>query len=77
MGTKIATTDKVVIGAKGAKYNPKSSSMQDNAATWATVQGALAKGAQTFGSLQKLCKETHNHGNFVGYAIRRKWLAVK
>ena len=80
MGTSTKGIDskaKVVTTKAGDKYNPSAKSAQANAVTWDTVTKALASGPQTVGSLQTLAKEKHNHAPFVGYCIRRGWLAVK
>lgn len=69
-------TTKLVISKKGATYNPSAKSAQGNAATWATVTAACKK-PQTYASLMALVKAQHNHAPFIGYAVRRGWLAVK
>lgn len=73
----IDQTAKVAVTKAGEKYKPSASTAQSNGTTWATITDALAKGPQSVGALQKLCKEKHNHAPYVGYCIRRGWLQVK
>ena len=70
---QVQLTTKLVVNAK-KQYNPSPSTAQNNAQSWATVQGALAKGPQTRQQLQTLLQTQHNHAPFIGYAIRRGWL---
>ena len=69
----VKLADKISITKIGAAYKPKASSAQGNAATWSSIQSALAK-PQTVGSLVNIVREKHNHAPFVGYCIRRGWL---
>lgn len=64
------------VTAKGSKYNPSASSMQNNAQSWAVVTATCGAKGATFGALVTAAK-VNNHGNFVGYAVRRGWLAAK
>jgi len=68
---------KVTTTKLGDKYKPSANSAQGNAASWETITSLLAKGPQTVGGLQKALKENHNHAPFVGYCLRRGWLAIK
>lgn len=72
----LKATTVLVVTAKGSKYNPSANSMQNNAASWAVVQQAAGTKGATFGALVTAAK-VNNHGNFVGYAVRRGWLAPK
>ena len=72
----IAANTKVSLSKTGHNYKPRATSVQGNAATWATVK-ALAAKPITIKDLQAQLKEKHNHANFVNYAIRRGWLATK
>lgn len=66
------------VSKKGASYKPQASSMQNNANSWALVQAAFkANSSQTIGGLTSVLVKQANHGNFVGYAIRRGWLLPK
>ena len=65
------------VTAKGSKYNPSANSMQNNAASWQLVTAACGTKGATFSSLQGQLQTAVNHGNFVGYAVRRGWLAAK
>jgi len=71
----LTTKSALVLTKKGQSYSPRATSVQDNAASWDLVKGAMSK-PQTMGSLQTLLKQ-RNHANFVGYAVRRGWLAAK
>lgn len=75
----LAANTVLVVTPAGKKYNPSAASAQNNAQSWGTVQAAIkaGKGTATMGALQLLCATQHNHSPFVGYAIRRGWLAVK
>ena len=77
--TKGLTAKTVVTVSKtGAAYKGSASSAQNNNASWATVQAHFAANkVVTFGALQQLLKQQHNHQNFVGYAVRRGWLTPK
>jgi len=66
----------ITLTKLGNNYKPAKNTAQGNATSWATVQKALAK-KQTVGSLTAIVKKAHNHAPFVGYAVRRGWLAVK
>ena len=80
MGTStkgLSATAVVTLTKAGTTFNPSATSMQANATTWATITGALATGPQTVAQLVTLCQQNHNHGNFVGYCLRRGKLAVK
>lgn len=70
-------TAKVVVTKAGQKYSPSANTAQGNGATWETITAALAQGPQSVAALQKLAKDSHNHAPFVGYCIRRGWLAIK
>lgn len=56
----------------GKPYNPSANSMQNNAASWATLQAYFkANKVVTYGKLQAHLQQTHNHGNFVGWCVRQ------
>jgi hypothetical protein len=59
----------------GKPYHVRPATAYDNAASWALIQKALATGPQTQAQLLELVAP-RNHKTFVGYAIRRGWLAV-
>ena len=78
MGTStkgILATAKLTLSKTGANYNPKATTAQNNAASWATIVMALKK-PQTVASLTKIVAAKHNHAPMVGYCIRRGWLKV-
>ncbi len=60
----------------GRVYRPAKATMDDTKRTWLTVQEILkaSKKGVTRADLTAQLKEVHNHGSFVGYAIRRGWL---
>lgn len=63
------------VYALGKPYNVRPNTVQDNAASWALVTAQLQKaGPQTAAQLVELVG-TRNHKSFVGYAIKRGWLA--
>lgn len=60
----------------GAKYSPRTTTLQGNAASWATVTAFLQAngGKVTLAALQAHLAQAHNHANFAKYTIRRGWL---
>jgi len=72
----VKPTQVVTLTKLGNNYKPAKNTAQGNAATWATIQAALAK-KQTVATLTKLVTTKHNHAPFVGYALRRGWLQAK
>ena len=67
----------LVVSKVGAKYNPNSSTAQDNAASWAAIKDLVGTKGATYGDLQKALKEKYNHAPMVGYCVRRGWLVAK
>jgi len=66
------------VSKKGAAYKPQANSMQNNNNSWGLVQAAFAaNGKQTYGTLVTALRDQANHGNFIGYCIRRGWLVTK
>ncbi len=60
----------------GKVYNPRQTTLQGNAASWAATQAFLASngGQATLAQLQQHLAAQRNHANFVKYALRRGWL---
>ena len=70
-------TATLVINTK-KPYTPNVNTAQNNAASWAVIQGALKGGKPvTRLALTQLLATQCNHAPFVGYAIRRGWLVTK
>lgn len=65
-----------VVYKAGKPYNVRPGTAQDNARSWQAVQACLtANGGQATRAQLHACVAQYNHVPFVGYAIRRGWLA--
>lgn len=66
-----------VVYAVGKAYNVRPGTAQDNARSWAAIQGVLqAKGGQATRADLVAAVTPFNHAPFVQYAIRRGYLVV-
>lgn len=74
-GAVPAAASSTATYALGKPYNVRPTGQYNNARTWAAIQGALKAGPQTQAQLLAVVKP-FNHASFVGYAVRRGWLAV-
>lgn len=74
-GTTPAAASNTATYGLGKPYNVRPTGQYNNARTWAAIQGALQQGPQTQAQLLAVVKP-FNHASFVGYAVRRGWLAV-
>lgn len=65
-----------VVYKAGKPYNVRAGTAQDNSRSWAAVQAVLqASGGQATRAEIVAAVTPYNHAPFVGYAIRRGWLA--
>lgn len=65
-----------VVYKAGKPYNVRPGTAQDNSRSWAAVQAVLqANGGQATRAEIQAAVAQFNHAPFVGYAIRRGWLA--
>jgi hypothetical protein len=65
-----------VVYKAGKPYNVRGGTAQDNSRSWAAVQSVLqANGGQATRGQIVAAVQQFNHAPFVGYAIRRGWLA--
>mgnify|MGYP001567603719 CR=1 FL=1 len=65
-----------VVYKAGKPYNVRPGTAQDNSRSWAAVQAVLqANGGQATRGQIVAAVQQFNHAPFVGYAIRRGWLA--
>lgn len=65
-----------VVYKAGKPYNVRPGTAQDNSRTWAALSAKLAEnsGQCTRAELVAVAQQ-FNHAPFIGYAIRRGWLA--
>ncbi len=65
-----------VVYAAGKPYNVRPGTAQDNSRSWAAIQAVLqANNGQATRADLVAAVTPFNHAPFVGYAIRRGWLA--
>lgn len=78
VSTAVAATQYYSVSAAGAKYSPRSTTLQGNAASWQVAQAYLQAngGRATLQALQAHLAQQRNHANFAKYAIRRGWLVA-
>lgn len=65
-----------VVYKAGKPYNVRNGTAQDNSRSWQAIQAVLqAQGGQASRAEIQQAVAPYNHVPFVGYAIRRGWLA--